>query len=109
MGAREAYTASSSQCLPRNTPDIATCALERRPWPEPIAVDPHQNNPGVLRAAVDAFQGDLLVVEVCHSEEKRGLPSDDEVRNVLGDPPCDLLFVRGSDNSKAQVKGADDR
>jgi hypothetical protein len=82
IGAREAYAASSSHSLRTNTPDIGARL-------EPIAV----GLPSVLRAAVDAFQGDLLVVEVCHSEEKRGLPLDDEVRTLLDDPPCDLLFA----------------
>ncbi len=85
IGAREAYAASSSHSLRTNTPDIGA---------RPVGL------PSVLRAAVDAFQGDLLVVEVGHSEEKRGLPLDDKVRTLLDDPPCDLLFVRRPDNSR---------
>ena len=88
--------AASSQSLRSKAPDTPACALEQRSWPVPTTVD-HQNNPGVLHVAVDAYQGDLLVVEVCVD---RGLPPDDAVRNVLGDLPCDLLFVRGRDNSK---------
>ena len=98
MGAREAYTALSSQSLRRikTSNTCRTCALERRPYPKPITVHPYQK----VGAAVDAFQGDLLVVEVCHSGEGRGLPPDDAVRKIVDDPPCDLLVVRGRDNCK---------
>ena len=88
--------ASSSQSLRSKTTDTPACAIEQRSWREPTTVD-HQNNPGVLHVAVDAYQADLLVLEVCMD---RGLPPEDAVRNVLGVPPCDLLFVRGRDNSK---------
>ena len=88
--------ASSSQSLRSKAPDSPARALERRSRREPTTVD-HQNNLGVLHVAVDAYLADLLVVEVCMD---RGLPPEDAVRNVLGVPPCDLLFVRGRDNSK---------
>ena len=72
-------------------------------WIEPAPAGTGQplDRMSKLHAAVGKFCADLLVFEIDGSAELSDPPLGDAVRDLLVNPPCDLLVVRNCGDSQA--------